>query len=124
MRRTRAVLIGAVALLVGVRAATAADLGGYGVVLLVVLVLGVLVTALRTWTTDSFFARAASALLAALVLIGQLLACEVGLPGRPAAHWHATSLGVVVLTAAILLLVLGRDDAPASSEVGSHPYAL
>ena len=124
MRRVRAASTAALALLVGVPAATTPGLQEYGVVLVVVLVLGALVVAVRTWATDCFCARVASGLLAALVLTGQVLVSAVGLPGRPAAPWHAADVAVVVLSVVILLLALGRAAAPTPVDAGEHPYAL
>jgi hypothetical protein len=125
MRRTTAVLTIALAATVTADALTsAAAPQRWGVVLVAAAVLGAVVAAVRVWTLDCFCGRVTAGVLGALVLVGQTLSAEVGLPGRAPVPWAAAGVVTALVSVALVAVASFGVAVAGRGEAVEHPYAL
>ena len=97
---------------------------GYLSVLVGSLAVVTLFVAVRLWCTSCFGSRAMAMLLAAAILVGQVLGASIGGPAGEGSRWHFSAIAETVLagTALVLLVLDARRSRVTDSE--RRPYAL
>jgi hypothetical protein len=107
---------------------TVTALGGaapdYLSVLVGAVALSGLLVSVRLWCRRCFGSRVSATLLAATVLVGQVLGASVGGPAGEGSQWHPSAVGVVVLCAAVLAVLAVDSRAVRVPDTDRRPYAL
>ena len=97
---------------------------GYLPVLVASLALVSLLVAVRLWCTSCFGSRAIAMLLAAAILVGQVLGASIGGPAGEGSQWHLSAIAVTVLAGTALVLLAVDARVARVTETQRRPYAL